>query len=285
MWIHRIERELNRLQRAVRRRTHPLPLGDLRAVLASFGPPPMECLIVHSSLSACGHVRGGAAALVAAWRAWWGAGTLVVPTHTYCYADATGASTVFDPRETASVIGAVSDYFWRRPGVVRSVHPTHSLAAEGPLAESLCQGHDRCDTPCGPGTPYQRLIERGCSALLFGASLNTYTLFYTAMAEAGVPYLYQPQPCVVRYRDAQGCIQELPMRRQDVSVPRRFAEMADWLEQRGLLVRRRLGLAEVLFIPRAAEVHRQMVEQLRRDPLFLVADTARAAVAARWRST
>jgi hypothetical protein len=45
---------------------------------------------------------------------------------------------------------------------------------------------------------------------------------------------------------------------QDVSVTRRFAEMDTWLEQRGLLSRRKFGLGELLFTPDAQKVHRRV---------------------------
>jgi hypothetical protein len=60
------------------------------------------------------------------------------------------------------------------------------------------------------------------------------------------------------------------MWRQDMSVPRRFAETVEWLSDQKLLIRRKLGLSELLLIPSACAVHETMVKMLRHEPMFLV---------------
>jgi hypothetical protein len=42
------------------------------------------------------------------------------------------------------------------------------------------------------------------------------------------------------------------------------------LVEQGLLVRRKLGLGELLFIPSARALHERVVAEMRRDSLFLV---------------
>jgi hypothetical protein len=54
--------------------------------------------------------------------------------------------------------------------------------------------------------------------------------------------------------------------------------MDHWLEQRTLLVRRSLGLGQLLFIPHAGAAHRQLVDALNINPLLLVAPAARASL-------
>src|SRR5262249_43045932 len=148
-------------------------------------------VMVHSSLSACGYVQGGALTVIEALRTWCRGSTIVMPTHTYCYPGTDGAVSTFDPKSTPSVVGVITDAFWRQPKVVRSVHPTHSLAAEGPLAGKLVAGHELCDTPCGLGTPYHRLVEWDAGVLMFGVTFDCYTLFHTAEDAGAVPYLYK----------------------------------------------------------------------------------------------
>ena len=41
----------------------------------------------------------------------------------------------------------------RRPGAVRSPHPTHSVAGMGPLAEACVLGHGEPDSPTGSTSP------------------------------------------------------------------------------------------------------------------------------------
>jgi aminoglycoside 3-N-acetyltransferase len=265
--------------RHTRRNLTRLNEGDIVHALQDFGEFTQSTLCVHSSLSACGNIKGGPQTVVDSLRAWIGSDrTLVMVTHTYCYPDENGSVPVYDPAATPSRVGAISDYFWRQPGVRRSIHPTHSIAAIGPLAEELCADHELCDTPCGRGTPYEKLLQHDASVLMFGATMNTYTLYHTAEAAAKVPYLYEPNQYTLQIKDANGAVKPFLMWRQDFHVARSFAERAAWLEQRGLLKRQKLRRGELLLIPHSLDVHRGVVEELAHNPNFLLDNNAREKV-------
>jgi aminoglycoside 3-N-acetyltransferase len=237
---------------------------------------------MHSSLSACGYMTEGPATLIGALRKWLSKSVvLALPTHTWSYPNATGVAPIYDYQATPSVVGAITNYYWGQPGIVRSLHPSHSVACGGPNAPAFIDGHELCETPCGHGTPYERLIEQDGSVLMFGATLDSYTLFHTAEDAAQVPYLYLPKQLILRCKDKNGEVQDIPTWRQDMSVTRRFGAMDRWLEEQGLLVRGKLGLGELLYIPRAGALHQQVVDELRRDPLFLLDEGGRATVASR----
>jgi aminoglycoside 3-N-acetyltransferase len=240
-------------------------LNALRALL----PDAPRLLIMHSSLSACGRITGGAATVIDAVQVWNAGGTTTMPTHAYCYPRADGDVPVFDRRSTRSVVGAITEAFRQMPGVQRSNHPTHALSAIGPATASLIEGHEACDTPCGPHTPYEKLIAADAAVLMFGVSLDAYTFFHTAEDAAAVPYLYEPLPVQLRYLDDAGKEHGLAMRRHDMHVTRSFSEKDTWLESRGLLRRQRLGRGELLLIPHARQAHEAIVTELRRDPWFL----------------
>ncbi|MBI4470324.1 MAG: AAC(3) family N-acetyltransferase [Acidobacteria bacterium] len=271
-----LRREKGRIQNYYRRRGTRIDRRAIDEALCSFGDCEARVLLMHSSLSACGQIVGGANKVLDAVRAWSRPATLVMPTHTYCYPHGDDRVPCYNPKTSPSVVGAITDLFWRQPGVFRSLHPTHSLACEGPLAGDLCVGHDLTETPCGRGTPYEKLIQYDAAVLMFGVTLNCYTLFHTAEDAAAVPYLYESRKYQLAIQTPDGAWRPFPMFRQDMSVSRRFGEMDCWLEQRGLLQRRRLGLGELLFIPRSAAAHRTLVEELRGDPWLLVANSAPA---------
>lgn len=262
-------RRLARRLRRIRLRFSPVSTTKLDAALRQLIPEPVPVLFVHSSLSNCGHIPGGAATVVTALRKV--ATTVVLPTHTYCYPRPDGDVPVYDATATRSQVGAISDWFWRQPGVIRSIHPTHSLAAIGPLAGTLCEGHELCDTPCGKGTPYEKLIERDAAVLMLGCTMNTYTLFHTAEDFARCPYLYYPNQVSLRYRIGEE-IRPIEMWRQDMTHVRRFTEMDAELEAAGLLRRTRLGLGTLLYIPSSAAVQRYLEEKLTRNPRHLLKD-------------
>jgi aminoglycoside 3-N-acetyltransferase len=269
---------LSRAVRHLRRRVVRIDESEVKAALNELGDFRADILLVHSSLSGCGQLVGGAAMVVEVLESWIGPRALVMPTHTYCYPGSDGKAPVYDSCLTGSLVGAITDYFWRQPGVVRSTHPTHSLACRGQGSAEICAGHDLCDTPCGMGTPYEKLVTRDTAVLMFAATMNTYTLFHTAEDAAHVPYLYEPKLCCLSLRSADGSVKPFPMRRQNMRVPRAFQEMAVWLQERSLLVRRELGRGELLFIPDAARVHKLIVQEMRKDPCFLVAHSARAGL-------
>lgn len=67
---------------------------------------------------------------------------------------------VFDVRKTPSEMGLLTEVFRRRPGVIRSFHPTHSVCALGPLAQELTSGHHLCGTRTGQGTPFDKMTQK-----------------------------------------------------------------------------------------------------------------------------
>ena len=259
-----------RYKRARRKLVH-LDEAKILQALKSCGEFKADLLFVHSSLSACGSIDGGPATVINALKSWiTDRAALALPTHTWSYPDKTGVAPVYDYEATPSVVGTITNFYWRQPGIVRSLHPSHSLACNGPTAEALIAGHESCETPCGQGTPYLRIAEGNSSVLMFGATMDSYTLYHTAEAVAEVPYLYAPEQVTLRSKGRDGVVKAIRMWRQDMSVPRRFEATAEWLEDEGLLVKRKLGLGELLFIPSAPALHEAVVKKMRQDPLFLV---------------
>jgi len=275
---HYATEKLVHQSRRVRRRVVFLDLHDILTALGSFGPSGFKILFVHSSLSACGTIQGGPQTVVTALSKWTGERTVAMPTHAYCYPDENGNVPVYRDDESVSLVGAITDHFWRQPDVIRSKHPTHSIASAGPESQAICEGHEFCETPFGAGTPYERMIEKGTGVLMFGAKMDSYTLFHTAEDAARATYLYESQPYDLLVANPDGTTRSVRTWRQDNRVRRRFGEMDEWLEQRGLLKRRKLGCGELLFIPSAQDVHEAVIEKISKCPLFLVAPLFRSQV-------
>jgi len=66
----------------------------------------------------------------------------------------------FDVTRTPSEMGLLTEVFRRTPGVLRSLHPTHSICAIGPLAHALTAAHHRAPTRTGMGTPFELMMEK-----------------------------------------------------------------------------------------------------------------------------
>jgi aminoglycoside N3'-acetyltransferase len=59
-------------------------------------------------------------------------------------------------------MGLLTELFRRRKGVKRSLHPTHSICALGPLADELVATHHLGSTRTGPGTPFSIMARKRC---------------------------------------------------------------------------------------------------------------------------
>jgi aminoglycoside N3'-acetyltransferase len=156
---------------------------SLKAGLRSLGLPAGRIIFVHSSLKALGFVEGGPSAVVDALIQVIVdelGGTLALPTFslTTSMADALKSGEVFDARTTPSAVGAVTEHFRNRAGVVRSLHPTHSVAALGPEASWLCGAHHTCGSTFGTGSPLARLLEKNGVLLGLGTSLGPVTFYH-----------------------------------------------------------------------------------------------------------
>lgn len=258
----------HRASRVMRRVLTPIGPNKLRAVLASVMSGRPKILFVHSSLSSCGYFVGGPEKVIEVLREF--SDTLCLPTHTYSYpAEPDRVGPVFDPARTPSQMGLLAETFRQQPGVVRSLHATHSLAAIGPLAEEICAGHYRCDSPCGAGTPYERLVRQHASVLMLGVSFGYYTLFHTAEGLSESPSAYERDELHrLRVIDEHDRIVEGLSKRQGRAVPR-FHEAGELLEEAGLVRRARLGMSHLLYVPDCSVAHDFLVERLSAIPDFL----------------
>jgi aminoglycoside N3'-acetyltransferase len=110
-------------------------------------------------------------------------GTLVMPTHAHYQdedsflTDAQRRERVihYDPQKTPCAVGLANELFWRRKGVLRSLHPYNSLAACGPLAEELL--HDNLNAfkplPHGVYSGYYRFCQKDGLVIGVGVSLQS----------------------------------------------------------------------------------------------------------------
>jgi aminoglycoside 3-N-acetyltransferase len=87
----------------------------------------------------------------------------------------------FDARRQPSQMGLLSEVFRRSPGVLRSLHPTHSVCALGPRAASLTADHHLAPTTFGAGTPFARMAELDTVILGIGKP------YYRVLTQTHVP--------------------------------------------------------------------------------------------------
>jgi aminoglycoside 3-N-acetyltransferase len=83
---------------------------------------------------------------------------------------------VFDVRRTPSYTGLLNEFARRQPGSVRSLHPTKSVCAIGPLAAELTATHQKSPYPYDVCSPYFKLTE--CGAKIVGLGVSTRNLSF-----------------------------------------------------------------------------------------------------------
>lgn len=164
-------------------------IRDLRHLGLKAG----DLVMVHSSLSAIGRVKGGANTLVQALLdVLTPSGTLAMPVF---------GTIPFDVKTSASTLGVIPEALRTHPRAVRSFHPTHSVAAVGPRADDLIAKHLESPTAAGRDTPYGRLIDMGGKILLLGVDNDRNTTMHTLEEYVGAPYLSDRK---VTYLDSRG---------------------------------------------------------------------------------
>lgn len=98
----------------------------------------------------------------------------------------------FDLRRTPSQMGLATELFRRLPGVVSSRHPVYRVAALGPLAAALTQGHEQAETPTGLGTPFHFMAQHDTCIIGIGKPLQVLTQAHHTEGAMGrefpVPY-------------------------------------------------------------------------------------------------
>ncbi|MEM2087578.1 MAG: AAC(3) family N-acetyltransferase [Thermoproteota archaeon] len=166
--------------------------------LVKMGVEKGDVILVHSSLSSIGYVRGGAETMIYALLESIGEeGTVVVPTITGQIFDSPEYPPSFS-KDKPCWTGIVSETFRKRKEAYRSRHPTHSVAAIGKDARKIIEGHEDAKTPCGKGTPYLKIPEFNGKILFIGATLETNTTFHSVEELAKLYYHIQPEPSICK---------------------------------------------------------------------------------------
>jgi aminoglycoside N3'-acetyltransferase len=195
--------ELKRLQGIARKRFAPVlstlhgrfTTDELIADLSRRLPADFEILMVHSSFdSLLPMYRGNAKELVAGLIDFCGPNrTLVMPSfvmggRSYDAASYFAAKP-FDVRTTPSEMGMIAEIFRRTPNVLRSLHPTASVCALGPLAPELTADHHLSKKGLGPDSPFGVMTVRRTAIIGIGVEyFRCLTHVHAASQKMGDAY-------------------------------------------------------------------------------------------------
>ena len=203
----------------------PVSAGDFAAALRDIGVAEGQVLFVHSGADWLRSVEGGPMNVLKLLRAALGeAGTLAMPSFPFdTLASEYLAIESFDIRRSPSKMGLLTEIFRRLPDVTRSLHPTHPVCAQGPLAQYLIESHHLDERPFGPLSPFGRLDENNGKILMIGVDSAFLTHVHVAedlMGDAFPAPVYLEDAVEVTVLDQSGDEKTLRTRVHDPAVSR-----------------------------------------------------------------
>lgn len=244
--------------------------SDLRALGLKAG----DDVIVHSSLSSMGRVEGGAETVISAIEEVIGSeGTLLFPAFTYASVYAGG---IYDHEESEVCVGLIPETFRKQAGVIRSLHPTHSVTARGKRAEAFTRDHEKDDTPLGNNSPYARLKEYGAKILMLGCSLNSTSYMHRLEEEANAPYALRRTPVVYKIKVGENIYEKEYYRhnfsRNVAPVKQKYARCIDVIREGVDYTVGEVHGAKSYLID-ASALHDAALKKMAEDPYYFVGVT------------
>ncbi len=163
--------------------------SDLARDLKRLGVEAGDILFVHSSFKSLGPVSGGAIAVIEALECAIGSdGLLLMPSFNLVEWEERAAT--WDHAATPSTVGWITEQFRLLPGVYRSDHYSHSVAARGKGAEEFVADHLSLEGLCSPWdrkpwgktygvhSPMYRAYRAGAKVLMLGVDYSTSTYIH-----------------------------------------------------------------------------------------------------------
>jgi len=263
--------------------------------LADVGVKKGDTLLVHSSLSACGHIVGGAKTIIEAIIETIGPdGNFFVPTfqRSECYLN--GINKRWDHRpsdrrdrasEAVRWVGVLPLEFMRLfPDSPRGLHISHSWAGWGPRAAEVLSHQAEDEPPFSDSSCPMIVKDMGGRILLFGSPVGHMSFVHCFETHFDLPGL-GPSYYDVRLADGTITWKFVP---KGLPGPREFYskdENARFFREavaRGLEIRRaKLGVGELKLIDcrQFWEIGSALVAE---DPRIIIGDILRDGVIAPW---
>ncbi len=244
-----VKRQIRMARRRIVRRVYAFNGQDLLAGLRRLGIAEGDTVLVHSSFDSFGAFLGSPMDVNSiVCEAVGRTGHVLMPTIPFTGAaiDYVSTNPVFNVRTTPSRTGLLTELFRRQPGIVRSVHPTHSVAVSGPDAEKVVEDHHLAKTPCGRPSPYSRLLDRDGKILFLGTDIRPFTFYHfiEEEIEALIPFpVFTETLFVLRSIDQHGAELVTQTRLFDkVSSSRRnMKKLVSHLQERHMWKTQRIG--------------------------------------------
>ena len=158
--------------------------------------------------------------------------------------------------------------------MVRTNHPTHSVALRGRLMWELIENEELDDTPMGLHSPYRRLASVGGKILMLGCSLHSNSFMHAMEEEANAVYVLKDHQ---KYTvvDASGSTHTRDIRshnfnRSDGRIVQRYDRTLDVLDENDYKISTIHGAESVLID--CVALKEKALRKMQEEPLYFVDD-------------
>jgi aminoglycoside 3-N-acetyltransferase len=233
--------------------------------LHNIGLAQGDVVMVHASFKALG-IPDPEGIILALLETLGESGTLFLPALSYLQQP----PNVHDTNRTPACVGFLSEYFRCRSGTQRSLHPTHSVCGVGRRAQDWLDDHFQDHTPCGPHSPFNKLLHHHGKILMIGCGLEPNTTMHAIEEYIQPEYLFNP-PMTYTITDARSQIFEkvyIPHNFWEGRAVQRYDRVEGILDENGLRSGR-LGNAKTYLI-QAEALYQAAMEHMRANPFYFV---------------
>lgn len=248
---------------------------DMKLGLRSLGLSEGDVVLVHSDLRRLAPARvlrampdyGMPLLIEAILETTGDDGTLVMPTFTWGrFHDK--ETVVFEVANTRSETGAVTEFFRKMPGVIRSRHVCHSVAAIGRHAREVMGDGIH---PFGKSSTFDNLLRLNSWNLFLGVSFKVCTALHAVEEFLQVPYRHYRdfRGSTVRLRDGTEVASESVEFLRRPGYHSHFEKMEALFAREGILRIGKVGAARTINA-RIRDIFNVAKRHVERDPYFLV---------------
>lgn len=162
----------------------------------------------------------------------------------------------FDIVKSPSKMGLLTELFRRIPGVERSLHPSHSVCAKGPLAEYLVKDHQECLYPFEPSSPFGKIVELKGKILLIGVGLEVLTHVHTCedrLQEQFPEKVYEPKikQGVIINKEKMTIPYRTYVHDKNVSITKNIRKFEDELISQNIMIKKPVSGVDIALIDAA----------------------------------
>lgn len=241
---------------------------DFSKDFSALGILPGDTVLMHSSMKALGTDETPESFLNSLCGYLGEKGTLLLPALTY--SNVGEDQPLFDVKTTQPCIGLLPRVFLTLPGVVRSLHPTHSCAAKGYRAAEMTSRHQKDETPVGENSPFRILADVGGKILMVG-DINDHCTFMHGMEEiAGAPYCLNKHTTRYILKDYGGTLTEVHLYGHDFSsvADQKYSRFENLLSYPDIK-KGKICAADCTLVS-ASALREAAVNKMKEDPLYFV---------------